>query len=70
MANDARRAAAACSPDLNAEQLEAMLAELDAICRQARELTATIKVEMAGQKQQEQQVLGPQRFPRLVRPPK
>ena len=57
-----------CSPEMNAEQLEAMLAELDEICRQARELTASIKVQMNEQKHRQQQVVAPRRFLRLVTP--
>ena len=68
MANDARPARPSlCSPELNAEQFEQMLAELDAICRQARELSTQIKVQMADQKQQDRQVVSPRRFPRPVR---
>ena len=65
MANEVRPPSASlCSPELNAEQFEQMLAELDAICRQARELSTQITVQMADQKQQERQVIAPLRFPR------
>jgi hypothetical protein len=69
MANDATPIRVdLCSPELKAEQFDEMLAELDAICRQARELSTQIKLQMAEQKQREQQAVGPRRFPRRTQP--
>jgi hypothetical protein len=65
MVNDARHGRPPlCSPELSAQQLEEMLAELDAICRQARELSTQITLQMAEQKHQEQLACGVIRFPR------
>ena len=44
--------------------LKDMLAELDAICRQARELSAQLALQMAEQKRAEQSVTTPIRFSR------
>ena len=54
------------SPELTAEQFDEMLAELDAICRQARELSTQITLQMVEQKRREQTVVAPLRFPRPV----
>ena len=64
MANDRRPTTVVTSPVMNADQLEAMLAELDEICRQARALTSSITVKMDQQRQQHQQVLGTRLFTR------
>jgi hypothetical protein len=67
MANESQRgvAPAACSsPELTAEQFEEMLAELDALCRQARELSTEIQLQMVQQKQQDARIAGVIRFPR------
>jgi hypothetical protein len=65
MVNEARQVRQPlCSPELSAQQFEEMLAELDAICRQARELSTQIKLQMAEQKHQEQLACGVIRFPR------
>ena len=53
-------------PELTAEQLEEMLAELDAICRQARELSTQIALQMSEQTRREQLVSRTLRFPRRV----
>ena len=67
MVNNPRAARAPLSsPEVTADQLEEMLAELDALCRQAREITSSLTRQMAEQKQDQQQVLGPQRFPTAV----
>ncbi len=55
-----------CSPELSAQQFDEMLTELDAICRQARELSTQIKLQMEEQRHQEQPVIGPRQFPRAV----
>jgi hypothetical protein len=66
MVNDRRPVRAqVSSPELSAGQFAQMLAELDAMCRQARELSAQIKLQMAEQKYQEQQAIG---VIRLTRP--
>jgi hypothetical protein len=46
-----------CSPELSATELEQVLAELDALCRQARELSAALRVQMADQRRQQYQVI-------------
>jgi hypothetical protein len=53
-------------PELTAEQLEEMLAELDAICRQARELSTQIALQMSEQRRRDQLVSRTLRFPRRV----
>jgi hypothetical protein len=55
-----------CSPELNADQIEEMLAELDAICREARELSSQIKRQMVEQKRRDRQVITVRQFPRPV----
>jgi hypothetical protein len=62
MASDSPRGTRPANAELTREQLDAVLAELDDICRQARELTASLKADMAERKLHDRQVLGPQRF--------
>jgi hypothetical protein len=61
-----RAAGQMCSPELSATQFEEMLAELDEICRQARDLSAHLTQQMAQRKEREQQVVGTRRFPRAI----
>jgi hypothetical protein len=50
--------------DTAANPFKEMLAELDAICRQARELSAQVATQMADQKRSEQSVTAPIQFSR------
>jgi hypothetical protein len=64
MVNDPRRAGGPVGgPELTARQVEDMLAEFDAMCRQARELSTQITRQMAAQREQDRQVASPVRFP-------
>ena len=61
-----RRQCDLCSPELSAQEFEEMLAELDAICRQARELSTQIKLQMVERARQDLPVPSVRTFPRPV----
>jgi hypothetical protein len=54
----------ATGADATPNPFKDMLAELDAICRQARELSAQLATQMADQKRAEQSVIAPIQFSR------